>query len=98
VRDEEAFAMASAAERRRYTPEEYLALERQAPFKSEYDKGEIFAMSGVSREHNLITGAVYRAISSRLEGRPRETFVADMRIKRLSHGPLHVPGRGRRLR
>jgi Uma2 family endonuclease len=62
-------------------PEEYLALERKAEAKSEYLDGEIFAISGVSREHNLITGAVYRAISSRLEGRPCETFVADMRVK-----------------
>ena len=31
------------------TPEEYLALERQAQAKSEYLNGEIFAMSGASR-------------------------------------------------
>ena len=37
-----------------YTPEEYLALERQAQCKSEYYAGEMFAMAGASRWHNLI--------------------------------------------
>ena len=46
--------MASAALKRRYTPQEYLALERQAEFKSEYLDGIIVAMAGASRAHNLI--------------------------------------------
>jgi Uma2 family endonuclease len=37
-----------------YTPEEYLTLERQAPCKSKYYAGEIFAMAGASRWHILI--------------------------------------------
>lgn len=32
------------------TPEEYLAIERAAEFKSEYFKGRMFAMSGGSFE------------------------------------------------
>ncbi len=35
------------------SPQEYLALERQAAYKSEYIAGTIVAMSGASREHNL---------------------------------------------
>ena len=38
----------------RYTPVEYLALERAAQTRSEYLDGEIFAMAGASRRHNLI--------------------------------------------
>ncbi len=33
------------------TPEEYLAIERKAEVKSEYYKGEMFAMSGASARH-----------------------------------------------
>ncbi len=73
--------MASAAEKKFYTPKEYLSLERGAPYKSEYFRGELFAMSGVSREHNLITGNVYRAISSQLQDRPCDVFIAAMRVK-----------------
>ena len=42
----------------RYTPAQYLALERAAETKSEYLNGEIFAMAGASRRHNLITGGM----------------------------------------
>ena len=37
------------------TPEEYLVMEREAAFKSEYRDGKIVAMPGASRQHNLIT-------------------------------------------
>ena len=40
------------------TPEEYLAIERQAEYKSEYFAGEMFAMGGASREHNLISANI----------------------------------------
>ena len=36
------------------TPQEYLARERKAEFKSEYYRGEMFAMAGASWEHTLI--------------------------------------------
>jgi len=42
----------------RFTPEDYLALERRADSKSEYLNGEIFAMVGASEPHNLIVANV----------------------------------------
>lgn len=65
----------------RYTPAEYLALERVAETKSEYFDGEIFAMAGASREHNLITGSVVTRLTSQLESRPCEVYPSDMRVK-----------------
>ena len=44
----------------RYTPEEYLELERKADYRSEYLSGEIFAMARASREHTLIITNVSR--------------------------------------
>lgn len=41
-----------------YTPEEYLARERLAEYKSEYYAGDIFAMASASRWHNLIVANV----------------------------------------
>ncbi len=64
-----------------YTPQEYLALERAAEYKSEYINGQIYAMSGASRGHNLIAGNVFRDISSQLRGRPCEVYVSDMRVQ-----------------
>jgi Uma2 family endonuclease len=72
--------MASAALKARYTPEEYLAIERKAGFKSEYLDGYITSMSGASRQHNRIAGNVYRKISDQLADRPCEAFISDLRL------------------
>jgi Uma2 family endonuclease len=73
--------MASAAEKRRYTPAEYLALERKAETKSEYFDGEIFAMSGVSREHSLLALNLASYLHGQLSNGPCETHVSDMRVR-----------------
>ena len=64
-----------------HTPEQYLALERKAEYKSEYINGEIFAMAGASREHNLIAGNMFGELRGQLRGRPCEVYVSDMRVK-----------------
>src|SRR5579862_2774882 len=64
-----------------YTPEEYLALERRAPIKSEYLYGEIVAMAGASRRHNLISGNVLTAFNIQFVDRPCEAYTADMRVR-----------------
>jgi Uma2 family endonuclease len=64
-----------------YTPEEYLALERQAEYKSEYFDGEIFAMTGASRRHNLVAGNVLASLHGQLRKRPCEIYPSDMRVK-----------------
>jgi Uma2 family endonuclease len=71
----------SSQVQQRHTPEEYLALERQAQCKSEYYAGEIFAMAGASRWHNLIVTNVLRELSLQLKGRPCTTYPSDMRVK-----------------
>ncbi len=73
--------MPSLAAHIRYTPEQYLELERKAPYKNEFVNGHIYAMSGTSRPHNLIAGNAYREISSQLRGRPCEAYIGDMRVK-----------------
>lgn len=63
------------------SPEEYLLRERQAEYRHEYVAGQIVAMSGASRRHNLISFNMAREVSSRLKGRPCEGYAADMRIR-----------------
>ncbi|NLY02475.1 MAG: Uma2 family endonuclease [Rhodopirellula sp.] len=67
--------------KRRLTPEEYLAQERKAEYKSEYYDGETFAMSGASRAHNLIAGNVIREAGNQLRDRDCEVYSSDMRVK-----------------
>lgn len=65
----------------RLTPEDYLALERSADFKSEYFNGEIFAMTGASESHNLIVINTIRELSIQLKKRPCKVYANDMRVK-----------------
>jgi Uma2 family endonuclease len=62
------------------TPQEYLALEREAEYKSEYYKGEVFAFAGASLRHNLIAANVLATVHSQLRGGPCTAFSSDMRI------------------
>lgn len=62
------------------TPEEYLAAERIASFKSEYVSGQIWAMSGASREHNTIATNLIIALGTALRGSPCQVFGSDMRV------------------
>jgi Uma2 family endonuclease len=63
------------------TPEEYLSIERKAEYKSDYFDGEIFAMTGASREHNLITGNINGELRRQLKGKPCEVYSNDMRVR-----------------
>lgn len=70
----------SALQQPFYTPEQYLEIERRAEFKSEYYAGQMFAMAGASREHNVITGNIIRRLGNALDGRPCETYPSDMKV------------------
>ena len=72
--------MSSAATKTHYTPQEYLALERKSETRNEYFNGEIFAMAGASREHNLIAGNVNAEIRDQILDRPWESYPSDMRV------------------
>jgi hypothetical protein len=75
----------------RYTPQEYLARERQAEVRSEYFAGEIFAMSGNSRGHNLIVTNAVGELRHRLRHRPCEVYPSNMRVKVEASGLYTYP-------
>lgn len=74
-----------------YTPEQYLERERSATYKSQYYRGEIFAMSGASREHNLVVANLLRTIGNQLLDRPCELYPSDMRVKVQDSGLYTYP-------
>ncbi|HLH19020.1 MAG TPA: Uma2 family endonuclease [Bryobacteraceae bacterium] len=63
--------------------EEYLAIERKAPYKSEYYRGEIFAMAGAGEPHNLLASNLILRLGQQFLGRPCRVYGSDMRV--------HVP-------
>ena len=58
----------------------YLDEERKALNKSEYYKGEIFAMAGASKEHNKIVASIISAIGQQLNGKNCSFFPSDLRV------------------
>ena len=83
--------MSSVLKQTHYTDEEYLTLERGASYKSEFHNGQIFAMNGASREHNLITVNIARELSVQLKKRNCEAYMNDMRVKAAEASSYHYP-------
>ena len=84
--------MSALPDPKTYTAEEYLALERSSlEGKCEFVDGQIFAMAGASREHNLIGVNIVRELSNQLKGRPCEAYANDMRVKAAEAKGYHYP-------
>jgi Uma2 family endonuclease len=83
--------MSAVRDQKTYTAAEYLELERASPFKSEFHEGHIYAMTGASREHNLISVNISRELSLQLRGRPCEVYAHDMRVKAAVADKYHYP-------
>ena len=73
------------------SPTQYLAKERKADFKSQYYRGEMFAMAGASREHNLIVANLVGEIRNALKDRRCEVYPSDMRVKVATTGLYTYP-------
>ena len=77
--------MATVAAQTYLTPEEYIALERkEIPgseiTRCEYIDGEIIAMSGASRAHNLITNNISGELRNILKSSGCEVYANEMRV------------------
>ncbi len=85
------FAMATTSRpSRRFTYAEYLAYERDAAMKHEYDDGEIYAMAGGSRRHNALASRVSAALeAARKPG--CVAFQSDQRVRVLATGKATYP-------
>lgn len=67
--------------KQRLTIQEYLTLERQSETKSDYLDGEVFAMAGASREHNLISLRIASSLDTQLDEEDCEVYAHDMRVR-----------------
>ncbi len=79
----------SALPKRYFTPEEYLILENQAAYKSQYVAGEIYAMAGAEPEHIDIVTNIDFALKSLFGDRPCKSYTTDLRV-RAEAGELHT--------
>ena len=68
-------------ERNTFTESEYLELERNADFKSEYYNGEIFAMAGATLIHNKIVSNLIFLFNQFLKDKPCDVYPSDLRLQ-----------------
>lgn len=71
----------SAETKRRYTLEEYLALERESDARLEFRDGEVFAMSGGTLGHEKVLGNAFDLFRAGLRGSECSVFGSNMQIK-----------------
>jgi len=72
--------MGQPNKQRRYTPEEYFALEASSKELHEHFDGEVFAMAGGTKSHNLITENFTLALRGSLCGNGCQVFMEDVRL------------------
>ena len=63
-----------------YTPEEYLALEETAEYKSEYRDGEIVPMTGGTTNHNEIALNIAANLKFSLKSKNYKVYMGDVRL------------------
>lgn len=73
------------------SPEEYLAVERRAEYKSEYIDGVMYQMAGGSEAHNLITGNVVTELNVQLRDTPCKVYPSDMKVREPGSRKFHYP-------
>ncbi|HPE60970.1 MAG TPA: Uma2 family endonuclease [Thiolinea sp.] len=61
--------------------EEYLIREQDAPFRSEFVQGEVFAMAGAGDAHVTVTGNLFALLRSWLRGRGCRAYASDMKVR-----------------
>lgn len=73
------------------TREEYLEIERTAEHKSEYFNGEMFAITGGSLNHAMITGDVAGTLREQLRGMACRIASSDLRLQAGAEGLFTYP-------
>lgn len=63
------------------TPEEYLRMERASQEKHEYYRGEVFAMTGASENHNIVVSSTLATLYNQLRKKPCQIYPSDMRVR-----------------
>lgn len=81
----------SAQPKHKWTVEEYLAFERDSEERHEFYEGEIFALTGASENHILITTNIVITLGSQLSKNPCKVYATDMRVRVSKSGLYTYP-------
>ncbi len=75
----------------RLSEAEYLGGEGASQIRHEYVAGEVFAMAGGSKAHNIISGNLFSLLRNALRGGGYQTFIADMRVHVAAQSCYYYP-------
>jgi Uma2 family endonuclease len=71
---------------------EYLEAELRSAVKHEYVDGEVYAMAGASRRHNLLVTNILRMVANAALTRPPcQVFAADMKVRVQARNAFYYP-------
>ncbi len=70
---------------------EYLEAENYSQIRHEYLNGQVFAMTGGSREHNTIILNIGTQLRTRLRGSGCQVFVSDMKVRIETDNVFYYP-------
>lgn len=73
------------------TEAEYLAHEIRSPVRNEYVAGHIYAMTGASLRHNVITLNIASLLRNHLRGSPCRAFMADAKLRVAKTHSIYYP-------
>ncbi len=76
---------------RGFTPDEYLAWEREQPIRHEYIDGEVYAMTGGTLPHNAITLNLYSELRPHLRKQGCPINVVAVKVRVSEKGPYFYP-------
>ncbi|MHB9110505.1 MAG: Uma2 family endonuclease [Armatimonadota bacterium] len=71
----------SALPEERVSLEDYFKLDETSDSKHEYYQGVVYALTGASKNHNLITLDVGSSLLTQLAGKPCQPYPSDFRLK-----------------
>jgi Uma2 family endonuclease len=73
------------------TEEQYLAIERRAESRNEFYNGEMFALAGASRRHNMVVTNLVISLGTQLLDRLCNVYSSDMRVRVTNTGLYTYP-------
>ena len=71
--------------------QEYLDGEQHSDIRHEYLAGQVFAMAGAGRTHNLIAGNTFAQLRAAIRGTPCQAFMADMKVRVDANDAFYYP-------
>ena len=83
--------MIASPQARGFTPDEYLAWEREQPIRHEYIDGEVYAMTGGTLPHNDIAVNLTTILRTTLRGTGCKVRMSDAKVRVSAQGPYFYP-------